>query len=136
MPTRIDNTAVSLCRVRRRDQLPVVWLLIVGFLLQPVLAYLVTPVLTHDVRGQQVVVCTLQGEKVVTIDLPPIVDSQEVEHCPAIKLYQMAGTVQASEPPAVPSAVLYAVELLDQTARHAHHALHFSAYATRAPPVV
>lgn len=136
MSSLTDSTAVSLRRARRRDRLPVVWLLITGFLLQPVLAYLVTPVLTHDVRGQQVVVCTLQGEKVVTIDLPPIVDSQEVEHCPAIKLYQMAGTVQASEPPAIPSAVLYSVELLDRTARHAHHVLHFSAYATRAPPVV
>ena len=83
-----------------------------------------------------VVVCTLQGEKVVTVDLPPIVDNQDVEHCAAIKLHQMAGTTQASEPPAVPVAVLYSVELLDQTARHAHHVLHFSAYATRAPPVV
>jgi hypothetical protein len=25
--------------------------------------------------------------------------------------------------------------ILDQTARHHHHSLHFSAYSTRAPPI-
>jgi len=108
--------------------------LIAGFLLQPVLAYLVTPVVTHDVNGQQVVICTLQGEKIVDVDLPPVADTEDVKHCAAIKLYQMAGTVQTSEPPTVPAVVLYSVELLEQTARHAHHVLHFSAYASRAPP--
>lgn len=106
--------------------------------MQPVLAYLVTPVLTHDVKGQQVVVCTLKGQQIVQLDLPPISDAAQAdgsEHCSAIKLYQMAGSTQVSAPPVVPAVVLYSVAVLDQTADHAHHRLHFSAYSTRAPPV-
>ena len=112
------------------------WVLIAGFLLQPVLAYLVTPVLTHDVKGQQVVVCTLQGEKVVTLDIPQLADEQQTEHCSALKLYQMAGTAQVAEPPVVPPIALYIVQWSDQTAEFAHHSLHFSAYPARAPPSV
>lgn len=112
------------------------WVLIAGFLLQPVLAYLVTPVLTHDVKGQQVVVCTLQGEKLVTLDIPQRVDEQQTEHCSALKLYQMVGTAQVAEPPAVPPIALYVVQWSDQTADVAHHSLHFSAYPARAPPTV
>ena len=112
------------------------WILIVGFLLQPVLAYLVTPVLTHDVKGQQVVVCTLQGEKVVTLDIPQLAGEQQAEHCSALKLYQIAGTAQIAEPPTVPPVTLYIVQWSDQTADIAHHSLHFFAYPARAPPSV
>lgn len=131
--------AIALAR-RNRPQRPrllvtaTTWLLIAAFLLQPVLAYLVTPVLTHDANGQLVVICTLQGEKIIDVDLPPIDGTERVKHCAAIKLYQMAGSVQASEPPTVPAVVLYSVELFEQTARHAHQLLHFSVYASRAPP--
>ncbi|MCP5316128.1 MAG: hypothetical protein H6955_21410 [Chromatiaceae bacterium] len=114
------------------------WALIAGFLLQPVLAYLVTPVFGHDARGQTVVVCTLKGAKLVEIDLPSIIDSstdpQASEHCSALKLYQMASATQVSAPPVVPAIALYSVALLDQTADQPHRALHFSAYSTRAPP--
>jgi hypothetical protein len=111
-----------------------VWILIAGFLLQPVLAYLVTPVLTHDVKGQQVVVCTLKGERVVTLDIPQLAGDQETEHCAALKLYQMAGSAQVAEPPVVPAIALYIVHRSDQTAGHADQSLRFSAYSTRAPP--
>lgn len=33
------------------------WLLVAGFLLQPVLTYLVTPLIVHDTAGRTVVIC-------------------------------------------------------------------------------
>lgn len=125
------------CRRRAlspRAQRITTWVLVVGFLLQPVLGYLVTPLVTHDLNGQQIVVCTLQGEKLVTVDIPQLAEHDNTEHCSALKLYQMAGNTQVSEPPAVADVTLYAVEVLDQTAQHQHRHLHFSAYASRAPP--
>ena len=80
----------------------VAWVLVAGFLLQPVLAYLVTPIVAHDAEGQQVVICTLKGSKLVTLELPQLTDNEQTEHCSALKLYQMAGTAQVSEPPPIP----------------------------------
>ncbi len=119
-----------------RLQTATVWLLIAAFLAQPVLTYLVTPLVTHDPQGQQVVVCTLQGEKIVTLDIPGPGGDDAVEHCPALKLYQIASISQISEPPVAPVVTLFAVELLEQTASVAHRTLHFSAYSTRAPPAL
>jgi len=119
----------------KRTHLLTTWVLVVGFLLQPVLAYLVTPLVTHDEQGQQIVMCTLQGEKLVTVDIPELARHDSTEHCSALKLYQMAGSTQVSQPPVVADVTLYAVEVLDQTAEHQHSYLHFSAYTTRAPPV-
>ena len=112
------------------------WVLIAGFLLQPVLAYLVTPIVAHGSDGKQVVVCTLKGSKLVTLELPQLADNDETEHCSALKLYQMASATQVSEPPVAPAISLYSVELIQQTAGHQHRSLHFSAYSTRAPPSV
>ena len=130
------NTVIGIYRSARSWRAATAWLLIAGFLLQPVLAYLVTPVLTHDVKGQQIVVCTLKGDKVVTLDIPQLAGDQQAEHCSALKLYQMAGTAQLAGPPVVPAVVLYAIRWTDQTADIPHHTLHFSAYPARAPPPV
>jgi hypothetical protein len=114
----------------------VAWVLIAGFLLQPVLAYLVTPILVHDGNDRQVVICTLKGTKRVTLELPQRADHDETEHCSALKLYQMANTTQVSEPPVSPDVSFYSVELIQQTGGHQHRLLHFSAYSTRAPPQI
>jgi hypothetical protein len=110
--------------------------LVAGFLLQPLLAYLVTPLVAHDREGRQVVVCTLKGERLVTLDLPRGVDSEPVEHCSALKLFQMAGTAQLCAPPPAPAPLLYSNQILDQVAEHPRRSLHFSVYATRAPPAL
>jgi len=110
--------------------------LIAGFLLQPVLSYLVTPIVAHGGSGEQIVICTLKGSRLVTLDLPALADSDHTEHCAALKLYQLASAVQISEPPVCPVLSLYSVEMQDQTADHPHRTLHFSAYSTRAPPAV
>ena len=112
------------------------WVLIAGFLLQPVLAYLVTPIVAHDGAGRQVVVCTLKGSRLVTLDLPQLADNADTEHCSALKLYQMAGSAQISEAPLPVPVSLYVVARLDQTAERAHRTLHFTAYSTRAPPSI
>ncbi|WP_125932049.1 hypothetical protein [Thiosocius teredinicola] len=106
--------------------------------MQPILAYLVTPMVGHNTQGQTVIVCTLKGQKLVKIDLPSIIDTAaaepDAEHCSALKLFQMAGAARIS-PPFTPLPVhLYSVAVLDQTADTPHRTLHFSAYATRAPP--
>lgn len=112
------------------------WVLIAGFLLQPILAYLVTPIVVQDGKGHQVVVCTLKGQKVVTLDIPQLADNEGTEHCSALKLYQMASTAQLPAPLHSPVISLDLVAVVDQTADHQHRSLHFSAYASRAPPVV
>jgi len=122
------------CHRSQRRRAITAWALIAGFLLQPVLTYLVTPLVAHDGKGRQVVVCTLKGVKRVTVDLPPIADNGDAEHCTALKLYQMAGTVQISEPPAPTGVSLYAVDSPEQRPDSIHRALHFSVYTTRAPP--
>lgn len=117
----------------------VTWTLILGFLLQPILSYLVTPMFAHDASGRALVVCTLKGERLIESDLPSISDlatkAQGTEHCTALKLYQMAGATQVSAPLTAPPVLLYSVALLDQSADRSHRSLHFSAYSTRAPPV-
>lgn len=110
------------------------WILVACFLLQPVLAYLVTPLIAHDAGGQQVVVCTLKGQKLVTLDLAPAGEGQGSEHCSALKLFQMAGSAALSTPPLPPDVGLYAIGSLEQTAEHQHRTRHFSPYSTRAPP--
>lgn len=111
----------------------VAWVLIGTFLLQPILTYLVTPLIDHDAQGEQIVICTLQGERTVTLDLSD--GEGESGHCPALELFQVAGTSQISAPPTMPVSTLYVVEVLQPTANVTHRRLHFSAYATRAPPI-
>ena len=138
MPHRCQ---ISLMPERSRRKLwrfGVAWVLIAGFLLQPVLTYLVTPMVSHDNQGRSVVLCTLKGQKRVVIDLPPSFhDAQnqlDNEHCTALKLFQMASATQLPPPVAAPLALLYSVTVVDQTADEAHRSLHFSAYSSRAPP--
>jgi hypothetical protein len=113
------------------------WALIVGFLCQPILTYLVTPMQVTDKHGFTAVMCTLQGTReAVFVELPSISGEEAAPtDCSAIKLYQLAGTTQISLPVEAPAVVLYSVGLLDQTANHQHHSLHFSAYSSRAPPL-
>ncbi len=115
------------------------WILILGILCQPVLTYLGTPRAAHTLQGITVLVCTLRGTpKEVRLDLPPI-DRDDAaapgEPCPALELIKMAGIAWAPSLPEVPECVLFSVALVDQTARQSHRRIHFSAYASRAPPL-
>ena len=134
----MPGARLSPCDARpgRVTRSTVAWSLLVVFLLQPVLAYLATPLVTHDKDGQQVVICTLEGEKIVDLALPGPVEDHGADHCPALQLLQLVGSVQLPTPPAIPEALLYAVDAVDQTVTARSSSTGFSAYSTRAPPVV
>jgi len=138
MRTKANRLGDLHCNCSQRSvRIIAAWVLIFGFLLQPVLAYLVTPIVTHDGKGLRVVVCTLKGDKVVALDLPQLAgDNGNTEHCSALKLYQMASAAQVSIPPVAPAITLYDIHLIDQTVDRSHRSLHFSAYSTRAPPAL
>ena len=131
---KVGGTTIQWHCYPRRVRTAALWVLIASFLLQPILGYLVTPIVTHDNDGHWIVICTLKGQKVISVDVPQLADNIDTEHCSALKLYQMAGATQISEPSTLPTVVLFSVEWLDQTLTHEHRALHFSAYTTRAPP--
>jgi hypothetical protein len=129
----MSHWSATFCRRRRT---PLAWLLVALILLQPVVTYLATPWFAQDDAGHYVTMCTLEGEKRVFVgDLLGDTDTDS-EHCPALKLLQLAESARAPTPLEAPLRALYAVTLLEQTARQAHHDLHFSAYASRAPPRV
>lgn len=123
--------------ISSRYQTSILWVLVACFLLQPLLAYLVTPMVSKDAKGVHVVICTLEGTKEVFVELPSIdgQDNVELEDCPALKLYQVAGATQISLPQPVPVVSFFVVAVIDPTADHEHHSLHFSAYSSRAPPL-
>ncbi len=133
---RHDVTRISLTSLAHKPFPAVTWLLLVGFLFQPVLTYLATPMSVQQPDGIRVTVCTLEGmQREVLIELPSIDSQQQAQDdCPAIELIQLAATAQPAPDFSYPRVVLYAVGLIEQTAGEAHHRLHFSAYASRAPP--
>lgn len=127
----IGNRPTSLSPPSR----PVAWLLVACFLLQPVLAYLATPSVTRTADGVMVVVCTLQGEKTVRLDLPSPAHEPGTDHCAALQLFQIAGTGVTGQPLRAPALALFAIGVVD-TPTPVRHALPvFAAYAPRAPPL-
>ena len=113
------------------------WVLIAGVLLQPVLTYLATPVLADDGKGHYALLCTLNGLQEVNVgDLQMLGEQSDEEHCPALKLIQLAGTAQTAAPLQAPAATLYLVALAPITADSVHYSSHTTLYPIRAPPMV
>ena len=116
------------------------WLLVASFLLQPVLTYLITPVVAHAANGEKILVCTLQGSKWVTVDLsgpgaePASAGLPGAEHCQALKLFQAAGSGLTLTPPALPVLARYAVAQPAPRPVHRHHQPQLPPYTGRAPP--
>ena len=87
----------SLLSITPNNRSAIAWVLIVAFLLQPILSYLVTPMPMKNEKGFHTVICTLNGIKEVYVDLPSISGGsnvQNLDECPAIKLFEIAATVQ------------------------------------------
>jgi len=129
-------------RARRRRAV-VAWALTLGFLLQPVLTYLVTPMVGYDAAGHAVVEeCTLMGAKRLTHHAPLAVElsklapkaPDETEDCPALTLYKMAGTAQIAVPPAVVTLPPRNATPFAHVEMPHRRQVEFAAYATRAPP--
>ncbi len=176
-------SAVIRSPAKRSRRLAVAWLLTLGFMFQPFLAYLVTPMVGHDAHGQLVVEqCTLMGSKKLAAlaaletdhdhathgaqsGLPktagqtshdhhagaghehhassgPALDlaatapetPDDTEHCPALTLFKMAGSVQILMPPSIvtqaPDSFVRFVPVKDRL----YPTVEFSDYLTRAPP--
>ena len=112
------------------------WALIAGILLQPIVTYLATPHVAEDGKGHYVLLCTLNGlQEVFVGDLQALGEQSDDEHCPALKLVQLAGSAQPAAPLQTPAATLYLIALADVTADHSHHTDHSSLYRIRAPPM-
>ena len=114
------------------------WVLVAGFLLQPLLSYLVTPWATADARGHLVVMCTLNGLKQVYVDPadPDQTTQVDSESCPALTLWQLASSAQTPAPLAIVPGTLYLVGELRSTAVSPRHASPDVPYLSRAPPLV
>lgn len=114
----------------------VTWLLIAGFLLQPILSYLATPVLAHTATGVTVVVCTLHGPLSVTLDLPGQQQAQDAEYCSALQLMSALATTRPADPlPVMAVAGHQSVETRPIVPVPLYAGL-ISPYSTRAPPVL
>jgi hypothetical protein len=117
------------------------WLLAVGFLFQPFLTYLSTPMMTTDKVGNKVVICTMYGLKWVDLetdlglDLPDPSDDPVTPHCSVVKFLQMAGTALQPAQPVLPDVLFSALDAQSLWVNPWHDSLHLAAYSARAPPV-
>jgi len=112
------------------------WVLIAGVLLQPVLTYLATPLVAEDGKGHYVLLCTLNGlQEVYVDDLPSLGEQSDDEHCPALKLLQLAGTAQPPAPLHAPAVTLSLVAVVDIGYDDGHSPRHSTDYPIRAPPM-
>jgi len=105
-------------------------------LMQSVLAFLVTPMtVTHntDEDSVTIVLCTLQGTRSITVDMPAFA-TDEGDICPALELNHIAGSANISAPPPVLSMIPVAVPVLARQPVSAHRTLHYAAFSSRAPP--
>lgn len=116
---------------------PVIYVLLAIFLLQPVVTYLAAPWFDMSENGIVEASCTLNGTKFEPLstdsDLAKLL--AEDDFCPALELQDLASSVLEVALPKLIHSKLYIVGLVDQTAKHQHHFLHYSSYSSRAPPV-
>ena len=99
--------------ISKVQRISLVYVLIGLFLLQPILVYLVTPWIDHEVDGRIVVICTLEGLKEIRFEdkLPGIELASDEDWCPVFQLLQMAGNTQVSLPTEVSALTLYSIGL-------------------------
>ena len=113
------------------------WVLIIGVLLQPLLTYLITPLIADNGRGNHVLICTLNGMKEVRVD-PSATDLHNQyndEDCPALRLAQLVSSAGLAAPLTLPPLALYAVDLVDSDGSDQCCSPCVPCYASRAPPL-
>ena len=117
------------------------WLLTIGFIFQPFLTYLSTPMLAVDKAGNKVVICTMYGLKWVDLetdlglDLPDPSGNTDPTQCSVVKFFQHAGTALQSTQPGLPDVLFSALDVQGLSANPWHDSLYLAAYSARAPPV-
>jgi hypothetical protein len=113
------------------------WLLVFGILLQPLIAYLVTPWVSQDSRGHYVLLCTLNGLQEVYVDGDQAAGAAtEDESCPALKLFNLISSARPVTPFQVPEVTLFAVTAPDSRFERPVLLHQPSVYPIRAPPIV
>lgn len=112
-------------------------LLVVNILLmQSVMAYLVTPMTVAyntDDGTVTVVLCTLQGSRTITLDLPELADEAPAI-CSALELNHIVGSVSLAPPSPVLSLAHVRQQITAPVLMLGHKTLHYGAFASRAPP--
>ena len=112
------------------------WLLILGILLQPLIAYLVTPWVSQDSRGHYVLLCTLNGLQEVYVDDQGGSEAPaDGESCPALKLFNLISSAKPVTPFQVPEVKLFSVTAPADRLERPILLRHSSVYAIRAPPI-
>ena len=112
------------------------WLLVSGILLQPLIAYLVTPWVAQDSRGHYVLLCTLNGLQEVYVDGERTADAPAGdESCPALKLFNLISSANPVAPFQLPEVMLVAVTAPVSRLEHPVLLHQPSVYPIRAPPV-
>lgn len=112
----------------------IAWLLITGFLFQPILTYLTTPILVADRTGNTIVICTLKGLQTVNLDSPQAEALANEDLCPALSLLSYAHSAQISLPPTIPTTTAHTIARIVQRPELNHNREYFHAFLTRGPP--
>lgn len=112
------------------------WLLLSVFLCQPLIGYLTAPEFAEAKNGQQILICTLKGLQLITLDdsdtPAALVDTGD---CPALTLSQITatglptehfGTIVTPQPPQIHRAINEVPP---------PRQWHYPDYITRAPPI-
>lgn len=112
------------------------WLLVSGILLQPLIAYLVTPWVTQDARGHYVLLCTLKGlQEVYVDDGQAAATPNEDDTCPALKLFNLISSAKPVAPFQLPEITRPAVTLPVSRLELPVLLHQSSVYPIRAPPI-
>ncbi len=113
----------------------VTWLLITGFLFQPILTYLATPMLVADRSGNVVLICTLYGIQAVNTGSVEGADDPANQYlCPALSLLHSSHNAQISYPPTIPEVNFHEVAKAVQCPEQEYCREYFHAFLTRGPP--
>ncbi len=118
---------------------PVVFVLLLCFLMQPLLTYLGTPWFVSDQSGITSIVCTLEGLKSENIDASSDMGKllgMDIKDCPALELIDMMSAGLFLQPASFQSHSWYTVALLNQTVTSSFLHSVPSVYQPRAPPFV
>ena len=112
------------------------YVLLFGFLFQPLLSYWSSPWLyTNTTTGLTEVTCALKGES-AHANSKSTEEFVEDGYCSAVKLVDMANSTLHFAVPEYRLQTLYLIGLVDQTTEHQYLTFHYNAYSTRAPPVL
>ncbi len=121
--------------VVKRHKAVILWVLIACFLTQPVMLSLSPALLSHDQQGEPVVLCSINGNKIVYVDNQGQLQHQQHE-CPIWQLLLATSSALTSDVSLHIWQSFAVIEVMNQTIQYQHNTFHFLAYTSRGPPQV